>query len=287
MDPLTGSIEKYESSVNLVSHTQLPQFPPCSFLHPNPQPTVDDDDPLSNYLQKIHAVNPQLPVTAEDGRQLLTSDLTALSNQILTENETLLIEKSDHYPVDSVPAVHSSKGSHQATAGRKRKKRSRASQRPPITVMTTDESNFRAMVQEYTGVDPAMCLVPPNHHRAGIGFMGSDKLGFGGKPWEPHMIYDNSPLGPFAARTKCTAAFSSRSLGPQFTLTSNLGFSNFHQPCVHVQDPTRSHNGSGKYLTLPRANDGRGCTNAPVDQLALAVNFQGDRNTQDGVIPRR
>ncbi|RWW63957.1 hypothetical protein BHE74_00028839 [Ensete ventricosum] len=39
-----------------------------------------------------------------------------------------------------------------AAAPRSSKKRSRASRRAPTTVMTTDTSNFRAMVQEFTGV---------------------------------------------------------------------------------------------------------------------------------------
>ncbi|CAL9169974.1 actin-binding protein wsp1-like [Musa acuminata AAA Group] len=39
-----------------------------------------------------------------------------------------------------------------ATAPRSSKKRSRASRRAPTTVLTTDTSNFRAMVQEFTGV---------------------------------------------------------------------------------------------------------------------------------------
>jgi VQ motif len=39
------------------------------------------------------------------------------------------------------------------------KKRSRASRRPPTTVLTTDTSNFRAMVQEFTGF-PAAPFVP-------------------------------------------------------------------------------------------------------------------------------
>ncbi|KAK4792257.1 hypothetical protein SAY86_022692 [Trapa natans] len=41
---------------------------------------------------------------------------------------------------------------HQSTAARNPKKRTRASRRAPTTVLTTDTTNFRAMVQEFTGI---------------------------------------------------------------------------------------------------------------------------------------
>ncbi|XP_043697616.1 putative protein TPRXL [Telopea speciosissima] len=46
----------------------------------------------------------------------------------------------------------SSSSEQQTNAIRNSKKRSRASRRAPTTVLTTDTSNFRAMVQEFTGI---------------------------------------------------------------------------------------------------------------------------------------
>ncbi|CAN6168875.1 unnamed protein product [Urochloa humidicola] len=51
------------------------------------------------------------------------------------------------------PLPPSAPASSSATAPRKPpRKRPRASRRPPTTVLTTDTSNFRAMVQEFTGI---------------------------------------------------------------------------------------------------------------------------------------
>ncbi|OIW16592.1 hypothetical protein TanjilG_02798 [Lupinus angustifolius] len=51
-----------------------------------------------------------------------------------------------------VISVSSSATTNNATAARNSKKRTRASRRAPTTVLTTDTSNFRAMVQEFTGI---------------------------------------------------------------------------------------------------------------------------------------
>ncbi|CAD6225155.1 unnamed protein product [Miscanthus lutarioriparius] len=45
------------------------------------------------------------------------------------------------------------------------RKRTRASRRAPTTVLTTDTSNFRAMVQEFTGIRPR-----PSPRASGVGF---------------------------------------------------------------------------------------------------------------------
>ncbi|XP_010261274.1 PREDICTED: uncharacterized protein DDB_G0271670 [Nelumbo nucifera] len=50
------------------------------------------------------------------------------------------------------PSAPPSSSSDQANVVRSSKKRSRASRRAPTTVLTTDTTNFRAMVQEFTGI---------------------------------------------------------------------------------------------------------------------------------------
>ncbi|CAH9098626.1 unnamed protein product [Cuscuta europaea] len=59
----------------------------------------------------------------------------------------------------NTPALSSSSGS------RNTKKRSRASRRAPTTVLTTDTSNFRAMVQEFTGIPPFPTTTRFAHHQ--------------------------------------------------------------------------------------------------------------------------
>lgn len=303
MDYVSSSNEECDSCVDLISDTQPPQLPPNGFLQPNPlQPIFLEDEPTFKYLQPIPVVQSHLPVVAESSRQLLTPDLASLSNQNLASDPGCLdlvmnspsdrplrftgplqMEKARDDPVDSVLTVHSIKGSNQAT-GRKRKKRTRASQRAPTTVMTTDEANFRAMVQQFTGI-PATYLVPPHLHRAGIGLLGPNQLGFGSN-LQPQLTYNSLP-GPFAPKTK-SAAFNDQSLSPQFTQPSDLGLLNF-QPFVQVQDPTdvtgsKTRNGSGKYSIWARASDVGRCTNEPVDHSAPAVDFQGDQIVKNDVI---
>ncbi|KAJ6841187.1 putative basic proline-rich protein-like [Iris pallida] len=55
-----------------------------------------------------------------------------------------------NYPTTNAAATSS--GPTTTTTTRPSKKRSRASRRAPTTVLTTDTSNFRAMVQEFTGI---------------------------------------------------------------------------------------------------------------------------------------
>uniref|UniRef100_A0A5B6ZXV3 Putative VQ motif-containing protein n=1 Tax=Davidia involucrata TaxID=16924 RepID=A0A5B6ZXV3_DAVIN len=50
------------------------------------------------------------------------------------------------------PVTENPTASDPAVVGRNPKKRSRASRRAPTTVLTTDTTNFRAMVQEFTGI---------------------------------------------------------------------------------------------------------------------------------------
>ncbi|OWM65624.1 probable serine/threonine-protein kinase DDB_G0278665 [Punica granatum] len=58
------------------------------------------------------------------------------------------------------------------TLGRNPKKRSRASRRAPTTVLTTDTTNFRAMVQEFTGI-PAPPFTAPPFQRSRLDLFGS------------------------------------------------------------------------------------------------------------------
>lgn len=64
-----------------------------------------------------------------------------------------------------------------ASASKVGKKRSRASRRAPTTVLTTDTTNFRAMVQEFTGIPPAPFASPsPFQRNRGLDFLGPRSL---------------------------------------------------------------------------------------------------------------
>ncbi|KAG2646922.1 VQ motif-containing protein 22-like [Panicum virgatum] len=63
-------------------------------------------------------------------------------------------------------------GSSSAAARKPPRKRPRASRRPPTTVLTTDTSNFRAMVQEFTGIPDPPPFAPHLGPGAGVLFGG-------------------------------------------------------------------------------------------------------------------
>ncbi|KAL1536717.1 autism susceptibility gene 2 protein [Salvia divinorum] len=101
--------------------------------NPIPNAPAQFIDPLSGYLQ-LHQ-NP---------------------NSLLLNSSNPL--RSDPYPnsMFPVPAPFTTasplSNSHHQQAAPNPKKRSRASRRAPTTVLTTDTTNFRAMVQEFTGI---------------------------------------------------------------------------------------------------------------------------------------
>ncbi|KAH9297726.1 hypothetical protein KI387_029408, partial [Taxus chinensis] len=72
------------------------------------------------------------------------------SNELALSNEAAHLLNSEATSVTTTTKVL------QAT-GKVGKKRSRASQRAPTTLLTTDIANFRAMVQQFTGLPESPC----------------------------------------------------------------------------------------------------------------------------------
>ncbi|XVF71151.1 hypothetical protein PTKIN_Ptkin12aG0013300 [Pterospermum kingtungense] len=86
-------------------------------------------------------------------------------------------------PIGSVGPAGSSIGDHLSPEGRVGKparRRSRASRRTPTTLLNTDTTNFRAMVQQFTG-GPTAPFAPAGHHHPGAPNYG---FSFGGR--EPY-----------------------------------------------------------------------------------------------------
>ncbi|KAI4341919.1 hypothetical protein MLD38_026588 [Melastoma candidum] len=79
------------------------------------------------------------------------------------------------------------------------RRRTRASRRTPTTVMNTDTTNFRAMVQQYTGGPPTASLgsgAGPSMLSFGFrqGQLAPSSSGIGHaqySPQQPHQLYDN------------------------------------------------------------------------------------------------
>lgn len=85
------------------------------------------------------------------------------------------------------------------------KKRSRASRRAPTTVLTTDTTNFRAMVQEFTGI-PAPPFTSSPFPRTRLDLFGSGSVLRSG-PLDPPPPHHHNLLRPFAQKFQQTTPF--------------------------------------------------------------------------------
>lgn len=112
------------------SNSPLQPFDPNSLLNFNP---IWPNPPGSDPTQPFFRPSPTPPVRISP----VTSDYN--NNTVTTTTTTAQRAYTDH-------AL--------GARGNPKKKRSRASRRAPTTVLTTDTTNFRAMVQEFTGIPP-------------------------------------------------------------------------------------------------------------------------------------
>ncbi|RRT51496.1 hypothetical protein B296_00025527 [Ensete ventricosum] len=151
----TGDNEEYDSRGESISSFNLP--PP----HPSPSPTTATAfqherpsasfifDPLSPYLTSFPFPPPESNSLGFDSTWLKRiqpySTCTTLSAMTATRSSV----SSSASPSSVQPPAQADRS---FAAPRGAKKRSRASRRAPTTVLTTDTSNFRAMVQQFTGL---------------------------------------------------------------------------------------------------------------------------------------
>ncbi|KAL4579751.1 hypothetical protein LXL04_015916 [Taraxacum kok-saghyz] len=117
-------------------------------LHPPPPP------PFNHHLFDQNQFNSPLLFTLSPQHQLNLDSKTLPSF-----SDHHLFPSSSHSAAHTVPFSPVTTSSTEPItttnpplAARNPKKRSRASRRAPTTVLTTDTSNFRAMVQEFTGI---------------------------------------------------------------------------------------------------------------------------------------
>ena len=115
--------------------------------------------------------------------------------------------------------------SDQTNVGRNSKKRTRASRRAPTTVLTTDTSNFRAMVQEFTGIPAPPFSASPYSRRLDLFGAGSsmkpghlEPLGplYSLRP-SPHKVQPN----PFVPSSSSSSFFNSSTIGDSIASTTN------------------------------------------------------------------
>lgn len=104
-----------------------------NYLHHFPQSQPNYSNPNSKPHDLDHAVDVQSRGLRSDQPNLAASGLNQAAGSVR-------------------PAGHDDNGARATTGQRNSKKRTRATRRAPTTVLTTDTSNFRAMVQEFTGI---------------------------------------------------------------------------------------------------------------------------------------
>jgi len=175
-----GSIQEYDDS--LTQSSISPNFlnnqqPPSTHVGPFSSTMFH---PLSNYFhpsQTTPLPNTNLdtmwskPVRSESNQPDLnnllpiSSSSSLLQNQIMNQyNNNASFQLATNFHTMNDQTHNSASNNISAQVGnRNPKKRSRASRRAPTTVLTTDTTNFRAMVQEFTGI-PELPPFITSHH---------------------------------------------------------------------------------------------------------------------------
>lgn len=175
MQSSSGGDEEYDSRSDSISaFINSSTTPPPPSQHQNPS----QFDPLSNFLDSF-ARSPAPPTMKSvlnldstvwtRGQQYSGPNCTDMGRGVLGSSSltspisvfdrssfptTANVNPSMQLPLGSENGgrLQPSNDQQQNVSSRNPKKRSRASRRAPTTVLTTDTSNFRAMVQEFTGI---------------------------------------------------------------------------------------------------------------------------------------
>lgn len=173
----SGGDDEYDSRADssfLTTSGSHPIFNPLSISQPSP----NIFDPLANYfdppISSRSQQNPNPPLNLDMGWSKSQSNSTHQINPFFTpQTQPLSFPRQGTENIAAAPpqppprggggggGVSASSSSSlantpadqvQTHVARNPKKRSRASRRAPTTVLTTDTTNFRAMVQEFTGI---------------------------------------------------------------------------------------------------------------------------------------
>ncbi|KAA8546829.1 hypothetical protein F0562_003247 [Nyssa sinensis] len=145
---------------------------------------------------------------------LLTSSSPTIPFPPMTENPTPRASSSS--------ATSDQSHSH---AVRNPKKRSRASRRAPTTVLTTDTTNFRAMVQEFTGI-PAPPFTSSPFPRSRFDLFGtpsnvrSNPLDASQPPYLLRPFAQKAQPPPFVSSSSLSSSFLNSSMADGFASTN-------------------------------------------------------------------
>ncbi|KAL7255086.1 hypothetical protein ACSBR1_009283 [Camellia fascicularis] len=255
----SGGDEEYDSRAESISsflnsnisHTTNPPPPPPSHHHHHHHSHNSSMfDPLSNYFDPLSS-RPSILDTVPVWSKTLRSDsnCTQINNPIFPSPPSVQpffgsssSSPTVHFPpvaentvtITATPPRASSSlatnnndqlqiqnQTHHHVPVRNPKKRSRASRRAPTTVLTTDTANFRAMVQEFTGI-PAPPFTSSPFSRTRLDFFGtpstirSNPLDASSQQQTPYL------LRPFAQKFQPPPFLSSSSSSSSSFLSSSM-----------------------------------------------------------------
>lgn len=172
--PHFGSISSHNNSHPFLSHHQQQQHPNNTFfdtaasLFPqssNPQFSTSDliwsssrglrsDHNFNSFTASSSALSSSNVVSAQlhhNQNPFSGSDMGSGSGSLPTMQQPSSVETANVVRASS----SSAQPDHPPNVAKNPKKRTRASRRAPTTVLTTDTTNFRQMVQEFTGIPTA------------------------------------------------------------------------------------------------------------------------------------
>ncbi|KAI9113769.1 hypothetical protein K1719_015020 [Acacia pycnantha] len=253
MQSSSGGDDDYDSRAESISaFLNNPPFTAGS----NPQPPQHGHqfhmlDPLSNYFDpspnsfqrspSLSNPNPLLNLDMAWSKPGRSADLGALmpsSNQGFGSGQLGGQSRGGAFPTAqhnlsqescsrglvSVSGVNNDQGHSNTTNSntvRNPKKRSRASRRAPTTVLTTDTTNFRAMVQEFTGI-PAPPFASSPFPRARLDLFASPSSSLRSPHFDPP--FPPYLLRPFPHKIHSPSPFLSSSSAPMpsFPTTSSM-----------------------------------------------------------------
>ncbi|CAM8879443.1 unnamed protein product [Rhodiola kirilowii] len=250
---------------NLLDHLS------AGYLYYDPRSMMTSASAAFNLQADSHLSWPKITTTSTALGPIIHSDLhtTAMMSSSSSRPNTLMLQQlSPDAAVlgrssnqNTTKYVDPNNNNNNAAPSRARpKKRSRASRRAPTTVLTTDTSNFRAMVQEFTGIPaPPFAATPlfttgrfdlfgggsssvdalTSRHQEPISNMSSYLLRpFAHRP-RPPPVFHHHQLIPNSATTTTTTTVNIA--GDDHMSNNNATFSNFaHQQTNHTTSSTRA-----------------------------------------------
>lgn len=248
-----------------------PPPPPTSFFDPSPHHPPLDSSPFSVSHSSLNPLYNNLdPLWSRNLRPDPTyTDFRASTNQSLLGSQSGLNQNPFPGPSTAAARAPTQPDHHQISnvgvVPKNPKKRTRASRRAPTTVLTTDTSNFRQMVQEFTGIPAAPFSAGSSPFSRRL-----DLFGGGGDGVSAVGVGPLYPLRPSAQKRQLSSQYLTSSPSPSFlnsdnsttvgTLSNNYqqettdhGFPKQPQTLLNLQNPLFTFQSLLQQNALPNA----------------------------------